>query len=72
MLFSKESIDFTTNKITGDQHIILNVMQSFTDICGAYWTVKQYIPYSYSAFIEVHLFLCDDLPLDMYLIWAIM
>jgi putative membrane protein len=49
---------YTTNKLSGDQLIILNAeIQSFTDICGACERIKNTpIPYSYSAFIKKFIF----------------
>jgi putative membrane protein len=58
MLFQKVNDLYTTNKITGDQLIILNgEVQSFTDICGACERIKNTpIPYSYSAFLKKFIF----------------
>lgn len=58
MLFQRVNELYTTNKITGDQLIILNhEVQSFTDICGACERIKNTpIPYSYSAFIKKFIF----------------
>jgi len=59
ILFQKISDLYTSNKITGDQLIILNnELQSFTDICGACERIKNTpIPYSYSAFIKKFIFI---------------
>ncbi|WP_339921462.1 bestrophin family ion channel [uncultured Flavobacterium sp.] len=58
MLFQRVNELYSTNKITGDQLIILNhEVQSFTDICGACERIKNTpIPYSYSAFIKKFIF----------------
>jgi putative membrane protein len=58
MLFQKVNDLYKSNKITGDQLIILNnEVQSFTDICGACERIKNTpIPYSYSAFIKKFIF----------------
>jgi ion channel-forming bestrophin family protein len=49
---------YKSNKITGEQLIILNTeLQSFTDICGACERIKNTpIPYSYSAFLKKFVF----------------
>lgn len=59
MLFQKVNDLYDSNKITGDQFIILNnELQSFTDICGACERIKNTpIPYSYSAFIKKFIFI---------------
>ncbi|MGG7034499.1 MAG: bestrophin family protein [Flavobacterium sp.] len=59
MLFQKINDLYKSNKITGDQLIILNSeIQSFTEICGACERIKNTpIPYSYSAFIKKFIFL---------------
>lgn len=59
MLFQKVNILYKSNKITGDQLIILNSeIQSFTEICGACERIKNTpIPYSYSVFIKKFIFL---------------
>jgi putative membrane protein len=58
MLFQKINDLYTTQKITGDQLIILNSeIQSFTDICGACERIKNTpIPYSYNTFIKKFIF----------------
>jgi len=58
MMFHKINDLYESNKITGDQFIILNLeLQSFTDICGACERIKNTpIPYSYSAFIKKFIF----------------
>jgi putative membrane protein len=50
---------YESNKITGDQLILLNnEITSFTDICGACERIKNTpIPYSYSAFLKKFIFL---------------
>ena len=50
---------YKSNKITGDQLILLNnEITSFTDICGACERIKNTpIPYSYSAFLKKFIFL---------------
>ena len=59
MLFQKINDLYVSNKITGDQLIILNnEIQSFTDICGGCERIKNTpIPYSYSTFIKKFIFL---------------
>jgi len=59
MLFQKINDLYQTNKITGDQLIILNnEIQSFTEICGACERIKNTpIPYSYSTFIKKFIFI---------------
>src|SRR6478735_8171762 len=59
MIFQKVNDLYKTNKITGDQLIILNgEIQSFTEICGACERIKNTpIPYSYSVFIKKFIFL---------------
>jgi len=59
ILFQKINDLYVSNKITGDQLIILNTeIQSFTDICGACERIKNTpIPYSYSAFIKKFIFI---------------
>lgn len=58
MLFQKTNDLYTSNKITGDQLIILNAeLLSFTEICGACERIKNTpIPYSYSAFLKKFIF----------------
>lgn len=58
ILFQKANDLYRSNKITGDQFIIINAeLQSFTDICGACERIKNTpIPYSYSAFIKKFIF----------------
>lgn len=58
MLFQKVNELYKSNKITGDQLIIINAeVQSFTEICGACERIKNTpIPYSYSAFIKKFIF----------------
>ena len=58
MMFQKINDLYETNKISGDQLIIINSeIQSFTDICGACERIKNTpIPYSYSAFIKKFIF----------------
>ncbi|MBK0368719.1 bestrophin family protein [Flavobacterium agrisoli] len=58
MMYSKINDLYTSQKITGDQLIVLNSeLQSFTDICGACERIKNTpIPYSYSAFIKKFIF----------------
>lgn len=58
MMFQKVNDLYVTQKITGDQLIILNAeIQSFTDICGACERIKNTpIPYSYSAFLKKFIF----------------
>ncbi len=58
MLFQKVNDLYTSQKISGDQLIIINSeLQSFTDICGACERIKNTpIPYSYSAFIKKFIF----------------
>lgn len=58
MIFQKINDLYNTQKITGDQLIILNnEFQNFTDICGACERIKNTpIPYSYSAFIKKFIF----------------
>jgi putative membrane protein len=58
MIFQKVNDLYTSEKITGDQLIILNSeLQSFTDVCGACERIKNTpIPYSYSAFIKKFIF----------------
>jgi putative membrane protein len=57
-MFQKVNDLYETQKISGDQLIILNAeVQSFTDICGACERIKNTpIPYSYSAFIKKFIF----------------
>lgn len=57
-LFKKINELYKTEKISGDQLIILNnEIQSFTDICGSCERIKNTpIPYSYSAFIKKFIF----------------
>jgi len=57
-MFQKVNDLYETQKISGDQLIILNAeIQSFTDICGACERIKNTpIPYSYSAFIKKFIF----------------
>jgi putative membrane protein len=57
-MFQKLNDLYDTQKISGDQLIILNAeIQSFTDICGACERIKNTpIPYSYSAFIKKFIF----------------
>ena len=59
IIFSKINDLYKTNKISGDQLIILNSeVTSFTDICGACERIKNTpIPYSYSAFIKKFIFI---------------
>lgn len=58
-MFQKVNDLYKSNKITGDQLIIINAeVQSFTDICGACERIKNTpIPYSYSAFIKKFIFI---------------
>ncbi|MGV1013245.1 MAG: bestrophin family protein [Flavobacterium sp.] len=58
MIFQKANDLYKSDKITGDQLIILNSeLQSFTDVCGACERIKNTpIPYSYSAFIKKFIF----------------
>ncbi len=58
MLFMKVNDLYKSQKITGDQLIILNSeIQSFTDICGACERIKNTpIPYSYSVFLKKFIF----------------
>lgn len=58
MLFSKINDLYQSNKISGNQLIILNTeIQSFTEVCGACERIKNTpIPYSYSAFIKKFIF----------------
>jgi putative membrane protein len=58
MLFHKVNDLYKTQKITGDQLIIINnEVQSFTEICGACERIKNTpIPYSYSTFIKKFIF----------------
>ena len=58
MIFSKINDLYKSNKISGDQLIILNAeIQSFTEVCGACERIKNTpIPYSYSAFIKKFIF----------------
>ena len=58
MIYSKINDLYKSNKITGNQLIILNLeIQSFTDVCGACERIKNTpIPYSYSAFIKKFIF----------------
>lgn len=58
MLFQKIDTLYDSQKISGDQLIVLNSeIQSFTDICGACERIKNTpIPYSYSAFIKKFIF----------------
>jgi putative membrane protein len=59
MIFQKINDLYITNKISGNQLIILNnEIQSFTDICGACERIKNTpIPYSYSTFIKKFIFI---------------
>lgn len=59
IIFQKIHDLHKTNKISGEQLIILNSeLQSFTDICGACERIKNTpIPYSYSAFIKKFIFI---------------
>lgn len=59
MLFQKINDLYITQKITGNQLIILNnEIQSFTDICGGCERIKNTpIPYSYSTFIKKFIFI---------------
>ena len=59
MIYSKINDLYKSNKITGNQLIILNSeIQSFTDVCGACERIKNTpIPYSYSAFIKKFIFI---------------
>ena len=54
IMFSKVNDLYKSQKITGDQLIVLNSeISSFTDICGACERIKNTpIPYSYSSFIK--------------------
>jgi len=58
MLFLKVNELYKSQKITGDQLIILNSeIQSLTDICGACERIKNTpIPYSYSVFLKKFIF----------------
>jgi putative membrane protein len=58
MIFQKANDLYKSDKITGDQLIIINSeLQSFTDVCGACERIKNTpIPYSYSAFIKKFIF----------------
>lgn len=58
ILFQKINDLYTTQKISGDQLIVLNhEIQSLTDICGACERIKNTpIPYSYSAFLKKFIF----------------
>ncbi len=58
MIFQKANDLYKSEKITGDQLIIINSeLQSFTDVCGACERIKNTpIPYSYSAFIKKFIF----------------
>lgn len=58
MLFMKVNELYKSQKISGDQLIILNSeIQSLTDICGACERIKNTpIPYSYSAFLKKFIF----------------
>jgi putative membrane protein len=58
MMFQKINDLYKSQKITGDQLIILNAeIQSFTDICGACERIKNTpIPYSYSVFLKKFIF----------------
>ncbi|WP_348797361.1 bestrophin family protein [Flavobacterium adhaerens] len=58
MMFQKINDLYNSNKISGDQLIILNSeIQSFTDICGGCERIKNTpIPYSYSTFIKKFIF----------------
>lgn len=58
IIFQKANDLYKSDKITGDQLIILNSeLQSFTDVCGACERIKNTpIPYSYSAFIKKFIF----------------
>lgn len=59
MMFRKVNDLYKSNKITGDQLIIINhELQSFTDICGACERIKNTpIPYSFNAFIKKFIFI---------------
>jgi putative membrane protein len=58
MIFSKINDLYKSNKISGDQLIVLNSeIQSFIEVCGACERIKNTpIPYSYSAFIKKFIF----------------
>jgi putative membrane protein len=58
MIYSKINDLYKSNKISGNQLIILNSeIQSFTEVCGACERIKNTpIPYSYSAFIKKFIF----------------
>ena len=58
MIFNKINDLYKSNKISGDQLIVLNTeIQSFTEVCGACERIKNTpIPYSYSAFIKKFIF----------------
>jgi putative membrane protein len=58
MLFSKINDLYKSNRITGDQLIIINSeLRAFTEVCGACERIKNTpIPYSYSAFIKKFIF----------------
>ncbi|MFI2744135.1 bestrophin family protein [Zhouia sp. PK063] len=58
MMIQKVNDLYNSNKITGDQLIVLNAeLQSFTDICGACERIKNTpIPFSYSSFIKKFIF----------------
>lgn len=58
-LFQRVNNLYLSNKITGDQLLIINnELQSFTDVCGACERIKNTpIPYSYSAFIKKFIFI---------------
>lgn len=58
MMFLKINDLYESQKITGDQLIIINAeLQSFTDICGACERIKNTpIPYSYSVFLKKFIF----------------
>jgi putative membrane protein len=58
ILFKKVNELYKTNKISGNQFIIVNAeLQSFTDVCGACERIKNTpIPYSYNAFIKKFIF----------------
>ena len=58
MIFMRINELYKSQKITGDQLIVLNSeIQSFTDICGACERIKNTpIPYSYSVFLKKFIF----------------
>ncbi len=59
LMFQKINDLYESNKISGNQLIILNVeIQSFADVCGACERIKNTpIPYSYSSFIKKFIFI---------------